>query len=285
MSTLSVTFDKIRRNNMLINKELYKEYFAKDRKDNFINMDLDIFSTLNKMVEVGKIKNTYHKIFVFNYLWLVSYLWKHSKYSNTEIGVKDIKKILGISPIEKKVDYLIKKHGVLEEASMIETTRDFPMYTDFSNDSGIKITKLSDLEENIREEWLKRFNSRYICKKPLMQYEREGKVGLMFSKDNTIPITMFEFTRIVLCSDLGIEGLYVYAYLKMKSKLRGYTPTGIMYYEFEKVVGYKEKKIRSIILNLELAGMIEIKREIQHDEDNRQIVGQHNKYSICHKGV
>ncbi len=202
---------------MLVNKEVYKKFFEKDNKENFLNMDIGIFNTINDLFSKGEIKRTSHKMITFSYLWLVGYLWKYSKYNNMEINTKDIKIILGLSPIEKRIDYLIKKDGLLDSIGMLETTRDFPIYSNFDKNKGIEITKLSNLSKDMMEDYLKRYNSRYTCKKPLFQYTREGKVGLMFSKDDTIPISVLEFTRIVLCPDLGVEGLYVYAYIKMRN--------------------------------------------------------------------
>lgn len=269
---------------MLINKEILKRYFNKDRKESFVNMDLSIFDSLNELESNGSIKSTSNKVFTFGYLWLVSYLWKYSKYGEMEYTAKDIKLILGVSPIEKRIDYLIKQNGLLDNIGMLETTRDFPIYTNFSKSEGIQISSLSGLADDLRESFLQNCNSRYTCKKPLFQYERENKVGLMFSRDDVLPISLLEFTRIVLSDELGLEAFYVYAYLKLRCKLRGYTSVGIMMYELSEAIGFRERKLSSIIQNLEMVGLVDVTREYIHNESKTKIIGQHNRYTIK-KGV
>ena len=270
---------------MLINKELYQRYFKKDRAENFVNMDINIFKVLKEASDKGLIKNAPHKAFTLSYLWLVSYLWKYSKYGDMEISTKDIKEILGVSAIEKRMDYLIKKNGVLDSVGLLETTRNFPIHTDFSGDSGIKITQLSDLDDGIAKEYLKRYNSRYTCKKPLTQYGREGKVGMLFSKDDTLPISVLEFTRIVLCGDLGVDGFIVYSFLKLKSKMVGYLPVRVFFSEIEKMTGFKERKIGTIIKNLETIGVIKVSRDKEKVVSNgKTTFSQNNEYSLVYKG-
>jgi|GEM_PF-2705561 len=266
---------------MLIDKKLYQQYFEKDKKDNYINLDLGIFNHFKFMVDTGLIKQNSHRTFAFAYNWLVSYLWKYSKYTNQEINTQDIKTILGVSPQEKRVNYLIKKDGVLDKVGYTETTRDFPISTDLTGDDGIKITQLSDIDKLLADIYLKKYNSRYTCKKPLLQYHREGKEGLMYSKDDTIPISVFEFTRCVLCSEIGVDGFMIYCYLKYRSKMLGYAPVTVFNNEIVDAVGFKERKIRELIQNLELAGMIEVNRKVS--KKNGAFV-KSNTYKIIHKG-
>lgn len=247
-------------------------------------MDIGVFEEMKKIQETGGFKNTQHKVFSFSYIWLVSYLWKYSKYGNMEINTKDLKEILGISTTEKRVDYLIKKNGVLDSLGILETTRDFPIYSDFSGDNGIKITTLSKMDILNQELYLKRYNSRYTCKKPLYQYDSTKRVPLLISKEDTLPINVFEFTRIVLCPELGVDGFFVYCYLKLRSKMFGYEAVRITYAEMEDTIGYKERKLRNVIQNLEMAGMIGINRVVKVTNDNnKNMVRQSNIYSILHK--
>lgn len=266
---------------MLIDKKLYQQYFEKDKKDNYINLDLGIFNHFKLMTDTGAIKNNSHRTFAFAYNWLVSYLWKYSKYGIQEINTQDIKSILGVSPQEQRVNYLIKKDGVLDKVGYTETTRDFPISTDLTGDDGIKITQLSDMDEFLSKMFLKQYSKRYTCKKPLLQYQREGKKGLMYSKDDTIPISIFEFTRCVLCSEIGVDGFMIYCYLKYRSKMFGYAPVTVFNNEIVDAIGFKERKIRTLVHNLELAGMIKVERKTTYKDG---AFTKNNTYEIIHKG-
>ena len=265
---------------MLIDKDLYNNFFKKDNRDNFINVDINSFELFNELQASGKLKGTRHKTFAFSYYWLVSYLWKYSKYGYREINAQDIKRILGVNPTEKRLDYIIKKKGVLDSVGLTETTRDFPINTTMSEE-GIKVTTLSSLDEEIAQDFSKRYGSRYVCKKPLLQYERDGKVGLMFSKDDTLSISVFEFTRCVLCPEIGFDGFYVYAYLKYRIKMLGNQGVNIYYAELERQIGYKHRRVRSLIQNLVLAGLIDVKTEMKHEEGK---IVQNNTYNTIYKG-
>lgn len=266
---------------MLINKELYSNFFKNDNKDNFINVDINTFELFNELTTTGKLKANRHKTFTFAYYWLTSYLWKYSRYGDREFNTQDIKQILGVSPVEKRLDYIIKKKGLLDSIGLTETTRNFPISTTISKQEGIKITTLSDIDEGIAKDFLKNHSVRYVCKKPLLQYEREGKVGLMYSRDDVLSISIFEFTRCVLCPEIGFDGFYVYAYLKYRVKMLGNKAVNIFYKELENQIGYKHRRIRTLIQNLVLAGLLEVNKEVESEGGK---VTQNNTYNTIYKG-
>lgn len=266
---------------MLIDKDLFNNFFKKDDRDNFINLDINTFELFDDLLVKGKLKGNRHKTFAFAYYWLVSYLWKYSKYGYREITTQDIKRILGVSEVEKRMDYIIKKRGLLDSVGLTETTRDFPINTTFKELEGIKVTTLSDLDDGLAQEFLGKHSGRYVCKKPLLQYERNGKVGLMYSRDDVFTISIFEFTRCVLCPEIGFDGFYIYAYLKYRTKMLGNTGVNIYYSELESKIGYKHRRIRTLIQNLVLAGLIDIKQEIGHEGGK---IAKNNTYSTIYRG-
>ena len=262
---------------MLIDKELYERFFKGDNKNNFINIDVNNFDEFNKLLATGDIKNNRHKTFAFSYYCLVSYLWKYSKYGEQEINVQDIKSILQLSVGDKRVDYLIKKNGVLDLFGFTETTRDFPMATTFDEDNMIEVKTLKDLGEETEKSFLAQYNNKYACKKPLLQYNRKDKAGLMFSKDDVVPISVFELTRTLLCPEISFDGFYVYIYLKYRCKMINYSDLRIFYAELEKHIGYKKRRIRELINALSNIGMIRVESEYGH-ENNR--ISRNNTYTI-----
>lgn len=266
---------------MLIDKDLFNSFFKKDNRDNFVNIDVNTFEFFNGLLESGKLKGNRHKTFAFSYYWLVSYLWKYSKYGYREINTQDIKRILGINPTEKRMDYITKKKGLLDSVGLTETTRDFPINTSFDDNGEIIVTTLSNLNKDVAQDFLKKHSARYVCKKPLLQYKREGKAGLMYSRDDVVSISIFEFTRCVLCPEIGFDGFYVYAYLKYRVKMLGNTGVNIYYSELENQIGYKHRRIRTLIQNLVLAGLVEVKQELEYDNGK---LSKSNTYDIIYKG-
>lgn len=71
-------------------------------------------SVLESILNTNEITGTVsQRAFAYCYLGIVSYLLINSKYSKHTITVMDIKGFLGYSEINKKIDYIIKKNGVL----------------------------------------------------------------------------------------------------------------------------------------------------------------------------
>ena len=266
---------------MLIDEDLYNNFFKKDDRDNFINVDINTFELFSDLMATGKLKVNRHRTFAFAYYWLTSYLWKYSKYGYREINSQDIKRILGISPIEKRMDYITKKKGLLDSIGLTETTRDFPVSTTYVEGEGLKVTTLSDIDKGIAQDFLKKSGNQYACKKPPLQYKRDGKAGMMYSKDDVLSISIFEFTRCVLCPDIGFDGFYVYAYLKYRVKMLSNKPVNIYYAELEREIGYKHRRIRILIQNLVLAGLLEVKTELKHKDGKLM---QHNTYDTIYRG-
>lgn len=262
---------------MLIDKEIFDKFFKGDNKRNFINIDINSFDEFNKLLATGDIKNNRHKTFAFSYYCLVSYLWKYSKYSTQKIGVQDIKRIMLLGEGDKRIDYIIKKGGVLDLFGFTETTRDFPVATTFDENNIICVKTLKDLDNETSKAFLSQCDKRYTCKKPLPQYSRNGKAGLMYSKDDVIPVSVFELTRTILCPEIGFDGFYVYMFIKYRCKMVAYSDLKIFYAELEKHIGYKKRRIRELINALSTVGMIKVESEYEHE--NKRI-SRNNTYRI-----
>ena len=182
-----------------------------------------------------------------------------------------------MNPSEKRLDYLIKKGGILDLFGFTETTRDFPTATIFDERNMITVKTLKDMREDLAKSFLEQYNNRYTCKKPLLQYSRGNKVGLMFSKDDVIPISVFELTRTLLCPEISFDGFYVYVYIKYRCKMIGYESLNIFYVELERNIGYEKRRIRELINNLESAGMLKVESEYDHSEKR---ISRKNTYKI-----
>lgn len=58
---------------MLIDKDLFNNFFKKDNRDNLINLDINNFELFVELLATGKLKGNRHKTFAFAYYRLVSY--------------------------------------------------------------------------------------------------------------------------------------------------------------------------------------------------------------------
>lgn len=259
-----------------IDKDIYNKHFKFDSKDNFVNYDINIFKELKEKSELGLFKTKKHKTFTFGYIWLVSYLWKYSKYGQAKYDTDAIKSILGLNEKDSRVDYIIKRDGLLDEWGYTEATRDFPIATAFENNS-LRIYTLEDIGENERRDFLRNYGNRYYCKKPIHQFEREDKTGLMFSKDDVFRITRSEFIRAALTKEIGCEGLYLYAYIKLKLKMSVKNNIVIYNNELKETTGFCDATIRRLTKNLEFAGMIK-KETVAKNEGGK--LTKTNSYSI-----
>lgn len=78
---------------------------------------------LETVINTDLIKSSPQKVFAYCYLGLISYFSLNNKYKVSNIKVQEIKRYLGYSELNKKVDYIIKKNGVLEQLGFITDIR------------------------------------------------------------------------------------------------------------------------------------------------------------------
>lgn len=96
---------------------------------------------LKDIMNTDLISNAPQKVFAYCYLGVISYLTYNNKYSKQNIRVEDIKEYLGYAKINKKVNFIIKKGGVLEEMGLISNIPN-PSYIDSKNH--VKVPKALD---------------------------------------------------------------------------------------------------------------------------------------------
>lgn len=252
----------------MIDTELHEKYFKDDNIENFVNIDIAVFKGFKKLRDSGCFESNKHVTFAFSYYCLISYLWKYAKYGKQEFNANDIKSILGISKTNRKYDYIFKKGGVLDDKRLTETTRDFPISVTFDNYKNIIINTLSMLEdEAIAKDFLKNYNNRYTCKKPLHQIKRKTKDGLLYSNNDAMKVTILEFTRFLLDKEFGMDVFYLYLFIKLKFKVIKKDEMNILMSELEEQLGFERKKIREMMGKLKDIGILDIRTE-QEVSDN-----------------
>lgn len=170
--------------------------------------------------------------FAYSYIYLVTWLYRYCKYSETTetINQRKLKEILGYSPTNKKIDYIIKKNGLLEEIGYLKTTTNYPVYWDFEdgnydNDDnliGVTFETYNDLKEQESESFMvknlnmgKNFNVKY----PVKSFHRNGNEeeldGTFYNVEKTFLIPFEVFLYCMANKEIGTIGFYLYSYIKM----------------------------------------------------------------------
>lgn len=176
-----------------------------------------------------------HRPFAYSYYYLINYLYRNAKYQNinTNITTKDYLDILGFSQDNRRLSYIMKENGVLEQMNYIETTKEIPTVASnctniFGEREGLEFDYYQYDERMADYVWV--FPNNYKIKKPVLAFHRQincedmvddyknGYIdGTFYEVENThlIPFEVFLFC--MEHKDIECDGFYLYSYLKMKN--------------------------------------------------------------------
>ncbi|WP_339280949.1 hypothetical protein [Lysinibacillus sp. FSL P2-0066] len=195
-----------------------------------VAMPNELFPQLLQMKEDKELKPV-HIGFAYSYIYLQTYMYRYSTYDRYVPSVEEIKELFGFNANEQRVNYIIKKNGLLEQKDILTTTNEFPVinemvFDEFDN----RVPKITTIQEFCKEiqfetvdEWREQMGitRRATCKYPVFGFEREyddGYVeGTFFDISDTTMIDMDTFLFCMNHEDLGANGFYVYAYLLDRS--------------------------------------------------------------------
>lgn len=196
-----------------------------DEYESKIFMPNEIFSDLRENIE-----NPSHIAFAYSYIYFITWLYRYAKYGiiNELIDQKFIKKILGYNPTYKKIDYLIKQNGILEQMGYIRTEKDFPIAYSYDEIDGLQFQYIDDFKEYT--EYIKALNvpKNFKIKFPVKAFYRNEESeedyyedGTFFYVDRThlVPFEVFLFC--MTNGDLGCTGFYLYAFLRCMNQIYG----------------------------------------------------------------
>src|SRR5690606_30679987 len=77
--------------------------------------------------------------------------WRYGLYLEKKIGQPEIKSILNYSPNEKRLNYIIKRKGLLNAEGYTSPTSNYPVSWELKKSEGLKFTMLYDFNEEERE--------------------------------------------------------------------------------------------------------------------------------------
>lgn len=163
-----------------------------------------IHNEIFKELEVIYDKGSSHVAFAYSHYFLICWLYRYAKYSEWNVDVKWIKQMLGYNPTNKKIDYLIKKGGLLDQIGLTRISNDFPVSWSMQEDD-LEFMMYSELDD-VMKGYLKKCN----IKVPIKAVERT-----FYDISNTHEM---KFDLFIKCmeSDLGCSGFYLCGYLKYK---------------------------------------------------------------------
>lgn len=247
-----------------------------------IFMPNEIFADLKENIESSQ-----QLPFAYAYYYYVSYLYRYCKLitdNNEKITQGMIKEKLGYAPTYKKIDYIIKKDGILDSIGYTVTTTDYPI--EWSLDENKKPIFLTTSEFERRYGYPINPNDRnYKIKYPLKGFIRNSEdshitenTGTFFDVSKTHRIDYETFEAIISNEQLGVAGFYIYGLLKMKCSifLIGYQASlGVL----NKELGMSVMTIHKYLKVLEEYGFIRIDHAIfkfSNDEADKEA----NVYNI-----
>lgn len=183
------------------------------------------------------------------------------------MGQKQLKALLGVSEINKRLDYIIKKDGVLDQVGYTETTLDYPLYWELNPLT--RVVEFSTVNELKQSDILPyAINDRnYKIKKPVKAFHRTDKdrqegllTGTFYDIQNTHEIPVLVFQKLIQHPQIGVIGTYLYGFLKMKNDYYG----GAYVVEWNKFI--KQTRLSNSTLYkylgvLEREGFIEVRRQ------------------------
>lgn len=239
-------------------KDLTNKLGVKEGQDT-VYMSNRNFTTLHKLLDANKIKSN-HIAFTYGYLYFQHYMFRYAKYEEYVPQASGIKEMLGYHSINKAVDYIIKKGGVLDQAGITMTIFDFPVVQEWEDNQPV-FTMLSQLNEGntYGSLWRKEhgIKTNQSCKYPVYAfYDAESEFtgatthnngGSFFEMANTTKLDVEVFLYCMSNSDLECTGFYLYSYLKWKCDCTEGEIYGIGYERLARETGLKLSTVKKYI--------------------------------------
>lgn len=187
-----------------------------------IYMPNEIFDDLKQNISTYK-----HTAFAYTYYYYVSYLYRYCEhYEDEKITQALIKMKLGYTKAEKRIDYLIKKNGVLDSMGYTETTDDYPLSWTLDDDNILNFTTINDYRREYGKSVITQ-NRNFKIKIPTKGFHRTGDTynenvldGTFYDIANTHGIDYKVFEEMMeKKDDLGVSAFYIYGFLKYKTQM------------------------------------------------------------------
>jgi hypothetical protein len=178
-----------------------------------IHMPNEIFDELKQI----KFQSWKHRAFSYAFLYLVTYLYRNVIYGSFNPELYNLESIMKVFVSNhRKLLYITKKNGLLEQHKLIETTTNYPISYYFQ-DGLLEFTLVKDLRSRMDNVKINHSPNLSIKKpvKAFVRFDDEEYTGTFYDFQNTHLINIETFIDIITEQDLNYIGFYIYAYLYM----------------------------------------------------------------------
>jgi hypothetical protein len=206
------------------------EHFDNIRKlygDAYVQIPNGIFRDLAESIKSRNKTNIQQVSFAYAYLVTIAFLYKYAHFVDVDNGTyiqnSDIKEILGYGKTTKTIDKVIKKEGILEQLGLIQTTKDYPISVEYTDEKVndinmrefITISQIANTSDyTIIKEIVK--NKNYEVKEPTFFFDYDEDTGSLYNYANTHKVTLNEFLQLVQDNEMDNVDFLMYFFFKYK---------------------------------------------------------------------
>lgn len=254
------------------NKKQLKGLLAYDsHHQKYVGIPNDIFQILSEDKKLKEVKAP-HVAYAYTYIYLTAWLYKYGKYS-LDFEVFDasvLKKIIGLSEIEKRYDYIFKKNGVLDRLKITKTVNFKEAAVEYLWEDGffcgfvtykewLASKDPKDLQE-LKDFGLVLNPKHRQIKYPIFGLDKrivneEEIEGTFYEWGNSHAVPMEVFIECMTNEKLGAVAFYIYAYLYSRCGMNN----GAVEVSLEKmkfITGLRHTTINTALHNLKAFNLI-----------------------------
>lgn len=230
-----------------------------------VAMPNEIYTDMKQWLELGELKSPQHQEFIYAFYWMIAYLWGFAKYGEHGFTISEIKQMLGYNPNEKRINYIIKQDGLLDQKRYTDTVDDFPVLWSLK-DAELSHTMLSSYDE-LDQQIVNKFKANKAFIKAPMLSIGEDNDGLYWNAENSHIVRGDVVVACMANNKLKCAGIYLYGILAMmRDKNLHFHNTD----EFqcsnrtlENLTRWSNQKVIKVVKGLVEAGLIEKNQKVK----------------------
>ena len=194
----------------------------------YIQMPNGIFRDLSESLKSRNKTNIQQVSFAYCYLLTIAFLYKYAHFVDLDNGTyiqnSDIKQVLGYDKTTKTIDKVIKKEGILERLGLIKTTKDYPVFVEYSKEIvndvqmrefiTINMINADDANSITIKEIVK--NRNYEVREPTFLFDYKDDTGTLYNYERTHRVKIDEFLKLVYNDDIDNVDILLYFFFKYK---------------------------------------------------------------------
>jgi hypothetical protein len=251
-----------------MNKEKIKKLINYNVTDCPVYINNSIFTDLLKCGEMNSIRQ---KAYAYGFYCLITYLYRNAKYQHYLLKQPDVKEILGYSPENRDLDYISKKHGLLDEMGYTETITDFPVRINTGKMIFLDMYRDTKNKGSLGKE----VPSNYKVKKPVKAFYKDEKSkeaellnGSFYNANDCHIFDIESFLECVSNEAIGCVGYFITSYIKtFNISLRtGSFSTTV---NVRDALGPSVKTFSKYIIELAQVGLLDV--DFRHNQEVKEV--------------